>query len=164
MIKTEQEFKDFEYDEQTGILTRIRRNMFGRSHAVKQVVGTKNQHGYIVTRFQNKMIAIHRLIWGIKTGKLPSRKYDINHINGIKDDNRWCNLRLATRGQNNMNSGNPVNNTSGQKGVHPTRGRWYSRIKVDGKIIHLGVFENFNDAVNARKDAEIKYFGEFVRT
>lgn len=164
MTDIEKEIKlSFEYDPKTGIVWRIRKRCPWKGYKkVREKVGT-NSHGYIATRFQGKSFHVHRIAWFLKTGKFPEKFMDIDHINGIKDDNRWSNLRLAKRGENNMNSGNPSNNTTGQKGVHPTRGRWFARIKVDGKIIHLGVFLKFEDAVEARKQAEKKYFGKFSR-
>lgn len=163
MTKTERLIlSDYKYDSKTGILKRIRRkNRWGYYHT-NDFSGTKS-HGYIRTCVNRKSFGNHRLAWFLKTGSFPKKGLDIDHINGIKDDNRWINLRLAKRGQNNMNSGNPKNNTTGQKGVHPTRGRWFSRIKVNQKIIHLGVFKSFDEAVLARKSAEIKYFGEYTR-
>lgn len=155
---------DFSYHPNTGELIRIRKKIWGHWRPVYEVAGTKS-HGYLQTHVAceegGKRFFIHRIAWLFMTGSFPKKGMDIDHINGIKDDNRWRNLRLAKRGQNNMNSGNPSNNTTGQKGVHPTRGRWFARIKVDQKIIHLGVFKNFDDAVIARKKAEDKYFGEF---
>lgn len=151
------------YDSENGIVTRIRqKNRYGY-FSCNETCGTLS-HGYLRTRVLDESIANHRIAWFFITGRFPRDGMDIDHINGIKTDNRWCNLRQATRSQNNMNSGNPKNNTTGQKGVHPTRDRWFARIKVKGKIIHLGVFKLFEEAVSARKAAELKYFGEFSRT
>lgn len=163
MTRIENKLKlTFQYDPKTGKLWRIRKRTWGGYREVKELVGT-DSHGYQVTRFEGKSYPCHRLAWFLMNTEFPPKYMDIDHINGDKADNRWSNLRLAKRGQNNMNSGNPVNNTTGQKGVHPTRGRWFARIKVDQKIIHLGVFKNFDDAVIARKQAEAKYFGEFTK-
>lgn len=153
----------FEYDPITGILWRIRKRCPWEGYKkVKEKAGT-NSHGYLSTRFMGKGFFNHRIAWFLQTGSFPPPMMDIDHINRNKLDNRWSNLRLAGRGQNNMNSGKSKRNTTGEKGVHPTRGRWFSRITVEGKIIHLGVFKNFDDAVSARKAAEIKYFGEYAR-
>lgn len=91
--------------------------------------------------------------------------YDIDHKDGelSRKDNRKSNLRIATRSQNQMNKGKQKNNKSGVVGVgwHKTSGKWAAYIAVDNKQIHLGLFDNFEDAVKARKEAEDKYFGEF---
>jgi len=65
--------------------------------------------------------------------------------------------------QNSMNQITKSNNMSGTKGVnwHKSKNKWRAFIGVKGKHIHLGLFENFDDAVKARKEAEKKYFGEF---
>ena len=86
-----------------------------------------------------------------------------DHINGKRFDNRKCNLRIATRYQNNMNMRLSRNNTSGVKGVNFDKRlqQWRSRIGFNKKTIELGYFDKFEDAVKARKEAEEKYFGEF---
>lgn len=168
--------RDFKYNPDTGVVIRVNKKILGyennvygyHSRVVNEIAGTKC-HGYMVTTIcdndsKKYRFANHRIAFLFMTGSFPEKYMDVDHINGIKDDNRWCNLRLAKRGQNNMNSGSPKNNTSGQKGVHKNRDKgWYARIKVDQKIIHLGCFENFEDAVSARKEAEEKYFGDFRR-
>lgn len=158
--------EELNYDPQSGDLVRIVRKSWGYQTVVLEMTGTDN-HGYLATTMRHKgrirRFFNHRIAWLFMTGVFPPKGMDIDHINGDKKDNRWTNLRLARRGQNNVNSGNPKNNTTGQKGVHPTRGRWFARIKVDQEIIHLGVFKDFEDAVNARKNAEKKYFGEFTK-
>jgi hypothetical protein len=124
------------------------------------------------TIFLGKDLAVHRAAFLFMTGSLPSRSFDVDHINGVRHDNRWINLRLASRSQNNMNSAAPKNNTSGHKGVHLDRrmykkgapkNPWFARIKVSGKTLHLGFFKTFEEAVEVRKQAEKKYFGEFNR-
>ncbi len=154
--------KNFRYQPETGDVIRIWRNNRWGPFPVNERVGTKS-FGYLRAMFKGRSLAVHRMAWLLQTGSLPSRRFDVDHVNGKRSDNRWINLRLASRGENNMNSGNPTNNTTGQKGVHPTRGRWFSRIKVDGRVIHLGVFETFCEAVAARKAGEVKFFGEFTK-
>lgn len=86
----------------------------------------------------------------------------VDHIGGCYWDNRKIKLRVCSRSQNNMNSKLSKNNTSGCSGVHKKEnGRWRANITVDRKVICLGTFEKYEDAVKARKDAEEKYFGEY---
>ena len=83
--------------------------------------------------------------------------------NELKIDNRKNNLRIATVSKNGMNRSLNTNNTSGVTGVHwhIRTERWEASIGYSGKLIHLGQYDDFNDAVKARKDAEEKYYGEF---
>ena len=89
----------------------------------------------------------------------------VDHINGDILDNCRNNLRIVTRQQNNMNQGISKNNKSGVSGVHwnKTNDKWRAKIAYKYKDIHLGCFEKLEDATKARKDAEMKYFGEFAR-
>ena len=87
----------------------------------------------------------------------------VDHINHNPLDNRKSNLRIVTNQQNSMNKGLQSNNTSGYPGVYwsKTENKWYARIKVNGEIIYLGYFGNKEAAIEARKQAEIEYFGEY---
>ena len=104
-------------------------------------------------------LILHRIIMGDPDG------YKIDHIHGssTKNDNRKCNLRIATNQQNTMNSKMHSNNTSGVTGVSwdSRSSRWVVQIGYKMKRIHVGYYDNFDDAVVARKNAEEKYFGEW---
>ena len=92
----------------------------------------------------------------------PKNKLD--HDNGIRDDNRWSNLREATNVENSRNRTRlSKRNSSGVHGVHweKSKGKWRAEISVDGKTIFLGNFVELSDAATARREAEKKYFGEF---
>ncbi len=83
----------------------------------------------------------------------------IDHINGVRTDNRIGNLRSVTSRENSRNLKLPTNNTSGRIGVmwSGRDSKWLAVIQVDGGKKHLGYFDNFEDASNARKAAELKY-------
>lgn len=87
---------------------------------------------------------------------------DIDHINRNPLDNRKCNLRVATRSQNNANK---VQREGSFKGAcwRPIPRRWKAYIKVDHKQIHLGYFSNAIDAAKAYNAAALEHFGEFAR-
>lgn len=87
----------------------------------------------------------------------------IDHINLNKLDNRRSNLRICTYSQNNMNTKIKSSNTSGTKGVwwNAKREKWIAEIMIDNKKYYLGEFINKEEAIKTRKEAEIKYFGEF---
>lgn len=115
--------------------------------------------GYVYTVFENAHIFLHNMIMN----KSKKDRYEIDHINHNPKDNKKNNLRVVTRSQNQMNVNVKSNNTSGVTGVSwdTTNNCWIARIQKD-KIRHIiGYFTDFNDAVNARKQAEEKYFGEY---
>ena len=121
----------------------------------------KKSNGYICVGIKTKTYYAHRLVWFWHYGFLPNK--DTDHINGIRTDNRVENLREATRSQNNMNKAKLVTNKSGIHGVHFSKAasKWTSQIKINGKTIHLGLFENINEAAEARKKAELEHYGKF---
>lgn len=101
----------------------------------------------------NSMLA-HRVVWAIYYGAYP--KGQIDHINGIRSDNRINNLRDVSADKNRRNAKRRSNNTSGFGGVYykASRRKWVANISNDGVRTHLGVFEYRFDAVLARLLAE----------
>lgn len=97
------------------------------------------------------------LVWLYHHGKLP--KNQIDHINGVTDDNRVENLRECNQSENNQNRIPPKNNKSGQMGAHWSshKKRWCARIQVNGKRVHLGYFRELQDAVTAYENGKILY-------
>lgn len=112
--------------------------------------------GYIVSGGSGNIIYLHRLI-------LNFPKLFVDHINHKTFDNRKQNLRKTSRSENARNRKIQKNNTSGTAGVCwvASRKKWESLITVDGLQIRLGQFTEKKDAIKVRKEAEIKYFGEF---
>lgn len=149
------------YSQETGKLTWKRRiQCFGGGRNPGDEAGSIKD-GYVQISLFGKCYRAHHIIWLLMTGEWPQRSHDIDHINRNRADNRWSNLRLATRAQNNLNSFGRVDNTSGYRGVHPCRDKWLARISVNKQIIHLGVFADRMDAVAARKAAEQMYYPGF---
>lgn len=85
----------------------------------------------------------------------PQYNEDVDHINHHKYDNRKFNLRNTTRSQNARNR------TALGICRHKKTGRYEAYITVDYKRIYLGIYDNLEDAIAARKEAEEKYFGEY---
>lgn len=111
------------------------------------------------TNGTKKHVSLHKLIMDD-----IDNEYYIDHIKTeYKHDNRKLNLRKVSRSQNKQNAKLSSNNTSGVTGVkwHSRDNIWEAYIKVNYKEIYLGRFQNFNDAVAARKEAEEMYFGDF---
>ena len=127
---------------------------------IKNYCWFTNDSGYIIAKEGKKHISISRLLMGIKD--YDWTKMYVDHINGNIKDNRRKNLRLATPSQNSMNAEISKNNSSGCTGVRKNiKGKWSALITVRRNRIYLGSFDNYEDAVKARKEAEEKYFGEF---
>jgi hypothetical protein len=104
-------------------------------------------------------IKMHRIIIRASDGK------QVDHINKNTLDNRKCNLRICTPFQNSGNQSKQKNNTSGYKGVtyYKSLQKWQAGIQINGRSIHLGRFENKEDAARAYNEAATKYFGEFAQ-
>lgn len=126
------------------------------------IAGNQRQDGYIDIGIKGKLIRSHRLVWLWHHGFMPEF---IDHINGIRNDNRIENLRVATRTQNQMNIGKRSNNSTGVTGVtwHKAAKKWMASIQSNKKLKYLGLFEKFDDAVSVRKNAQKELFGEFER-
>ena len=119
--------------------------------------GTKNLYGYSVIGIYGKIFYLHRIAYLFMTGEWPDN--EIDHINGDCSDNRWKNLRKVSKAENIKNQKIQKNNTSGVSGVcwNKNFNKWIVRINVDGREIYLGCFENFEDAVKVRKNAEVEH-------
>lgn len=118
----------------------------------------QNDKGYIYANYKKKKIYLHRLLFN-----LTQKNQLVDHINHNILDNRKNNLRVVTNSQNQMNRDKPKQNTSGIKGIywHKNKEKWQANIQVNGKLLYLGIFDSKQDAINARKDAEKKYFNEY---
>lgn len=109
---------------------------------------------YFQKRINHKIIELQRWLMTPKKGEY------VDHINGNHLDNRQINLRICSNAANLRNGKKRINNTSGHIGVSwdRTRNKWSAKIKVMYKQKFLGRFKDINDAIRARKDAEIKYW------
>jgi hypothetical protein len=121
--------------------------------------GGVDTKGYRRVKLNRVEYKTHRVIWLMETGRWP--KEHLDHINGVTDDNRFLNLRLATIQENGKNRKVGSNNRSGFIGVCWEKGKWRSQIFVDGKSVRLGRFppdfEGMMMALAARKNAEDHY-------
>ena len=112
-------------------------------------------HCWCVTIF-GKTYRSHRIIWYWMTGEEPPE--EIDHKDQDAKNNRWHNIRAATRKENSNNIGLRINNTSGTVGVSlHSSGKWRARIMIDYKEIHLGLFDTKSEAENAVIIARRKY-------
>lgn len=118
------------------------------------------RRGYARSSEGKKKVYAHRIVMGV--GDFEVNK-QVDHINGNTLDNRKQNLRVVTSRQNGLNSSIRSDNTSGVTGVcwDKRRQKWLVRVHENGKEIILGYFDDFDNAVTARKDGEEKYYGEY---
>ena len=123
----------------------------------KEAFSAYDSSGYRHGLIFSKIFKAHRVIWAMRHGFWP--KETIDHINGIRDDNRIINLREASLVENARNQKMPSRNTSGRIGVYqsPTSGLWCAAIRVGKKKRHLGTFDTFDQAAGARHKAEIEF-------
>lgn len=144
----------FEYDAETGEI--IRTLSYGNA-----------QRGQIFrSDVSVSVFGIHirpaRLAWLLHHGDWPPNGYWIDHINGIKADNRIVNLRLATPTQNQQNKAGSGTYPKGVTWRDRKEKPWQAKIRINGVRIHLGSFADMEDAAEAYRQAAIKYHGEFA--
>lgn len=160
----------FDYDPETGILTWKERPLSHfstrrawnstNSRCAGKVAGRLDSNGYVEVGIDGKIYKAHRVIWIIQTGEWPD---EIDHDDGVRDNNRFKNLKNGSHGGNMLNKSKRRDNQSGICGVgwHKKDCRWIAHIKVSGKQIRLGGFVNMEDAIAARRAAEAQYgFGK----
>lgn len=127
-----------------------------RIDKAKDIVWFASGTNYVTGRVNGDIVTLHRFLLDAKEDEI------VDHINHDKFDNRDENIRICTRSQNAMNTKEPTTNKSGFKGVSKHRGKWRAYITINKKQIHLGMFDNYEDAVKARLVANKKYQGEFA--
>lgn len=151
----------FNYDPDTGLLTysgREREHLYPsqRSKRAGREAGWLDTTGHVNVKINNRGYLAHRVIWLHQTGEWPSGVID--HINGEKTDNRWCNLRLGSQSINIQNLRAAYRGSaSGELGVSPsaTPGKWMSNIRVNRHLIRLGTYESKEAASAAYLNAKI---------
>jgi hypothetical protein len=124
--------------------------------------GYASQQGYRFIQIDGRSYREHQLAWFYMTGRWG--RPTIDHRDRDVTNNRWSNLRRATRSQNNANRRRPRHNTTGYKGIYLGRrpGQWYAHIGRNGRMIHLGRFDTPQAAHEAYLATARKLFGEFA--
>lgn len=148
-----------DYDTSTGVFTnKTTRGNRAKKGAACGTLSKARSSGkpYLAVMLEGKKYYLHRLAYLYMVGKYPRQ---VNHINGNGLDNSWENLREVCNQGNQRNRKKAKNNSSGVTGVTwcKQRKKWEAQIMVDRKCKHLGRFANFDDAVAARKKAELEY-------
>ena len=154
-IKQKDLIELFKYDPETGCFSRIRKTS---PNCKLGPVTRSDDKGYYKTWFAGKVRSVHQLIFIYMEGRPP--KNAIDHINGDPQDNRWENLREVSHAENMRNMKLQKSNTSGVSGVawNKNAKKWQVQINhPPGNQKYIGVFACYEDAVRARKKAEIEF-------
>ena len=155
MLTQERVKELFSYNETTGYFTRLT-SVKGRYSSAGSIAGCIEQNGYRSISIDNKRIKAHKLVFLYTQGVIPAM---VDHIDGNKDNNSLSNLRIVTADQNQKNRKLGCNNISGISGVRwlSKSRKWQADIRVNNQFIYLGRWENKEAAIQARKEAELKY-------
>jgi hypothetical protein len=153
----------FDYDPETGIVLsrgdrRSRRNPFRAG----EVMGYPDPAGYLKVTVDHQLCALHRVIWKWMTGQEPPDYID--HINRVRADNRWANLREADAVKNAGNTTRNVRFKTGHRGVNPAQyaGKWSASIRHEGRTYKLGEFSTEAAAIEAYQAKAKELRGEFA--
>ena len=141
----------FDYDPNSGELSRK-----------GKVCGWLQQNGYIYVSIHGVEYRANRVIWFWMTGQWPTN--DVDHENNKRSDNRWVNLRDATRSQNLINQGTKFNNKSGYKGVTSRGNSHIVRLRINGIPVCFGSYPTALEAAKSYDQEAIKHHGQFAKT
>lgn len=154
-----------DYDQITGIF--VWRKSLAPRGKVGSIAGHSQKRGMakgrIAIRIDGTLYLAHRLAWFYVTGAMPEQ--EIDHVNMDQSDNRFSNLRSASRSENQRNTKAHVDNTSGLKGVSydTNRKKWVAQLCVNGQRIRLGRFHSKDEAYSAYCEAAKEFHGGFAR-
>lgn len=133
----------FDLDDQGNLVRK-----FSRGRSKKGTYSEcKDRYGYVCIGLHGKVYRAHRLVWMYVYGYFPDK--DIDHINGIRSDNRPENLRVLSRSENKQNQAVQRNNKTGVKGVFKVKGKFIAEICHEGKSYYIGCFDSIEDASTA---------------
>ncbi len=151
------------YDPETGLITHRYRHEGPRKWNTRYAgttAGAVGSNGYLQLTLRGltggKLLS-HRVAWALHYGAWPD--LEIDHINGVKADNRAANLRLATRSQNAAYQRNNPRNRSGFRGVTFQYGKWQAEIMVQRTKYSLGAYDTKEAAAAAYREAALRMRG-----
>lgn len=129
-------------------------------YAGQPALQTIKNHGYRCGAILGIYFLAHRVVWAMEHGSWPAGG-EVDHEDGIRANCRPGNLRDVTKSGNQRNAGKRIDNTSGHVGVYRRKGKiehpWQASIHHDGRLRHLGFFSSKDEAIAARKAAEVAH-------
>lgn len=162
MSISQKEIMEFlSYNPDNGLFTWIKSRK--TSTKVGSIAGCNMPDGYIKIAFKRRNYMAHRLAWLYVHGFFP--KDQLDHINGVRNDNRIVNLRECNVNENQRNRGKSPRNTSGYLGVSWSNryNKWLVQVTFNGKCKHVGVYKNILDAAEAYKNFAKENYNGFYR-
>ena len=152
MLNLEEIVDVFDYQPDTGLLFWKKS---GKGRQMERPIGSFCK-GYLNVQFGGRNRRVHHIVWLICYGEWPLGQID--HIDGNRTNNRIANLRIVNNQDNHKNMKGFSTNTSGCTGVSwsKSKRKWCAYINV-GKMIMIGRYGSFDDAVEARKKAEVQH-------
>lgn len=160
VLLTQEKMKSvIRYNPDTGIFIWLVGN---NKRKAGDIAGGIGAAGYWMIGVSGKRYYAHMLAWLYMTGEFPT--VGIDHKDRCKTNNKWDNLRLATKAQNSANTEIMSTNKSGYKGVswHRDLYKWQVHIRINGKSKYLGVYTSKEEAAQVYRNAAIREHGEFV--
>lgn len=152
------------YNQETGVFRW--KTQRGKNKTQGKEAGTRDRCGYVCIKIQGKLYKAHKLAWLYVYGVFPSKELD--HISGLRFDNRICNLREASRSENMQNTTVHIGNTSGYLGVCWVNRamKWQAQIMLNGKKKFLGYWDTPEMADKAYRlyKVQIHSFNPTVRS
>lgn len=161
MELTREKLKEWlHYDPETGIFRWLKSPSI--ASRVGDIAGGVNHDGYVRIRIAGLRSMAHRLVWLYIHGEWPAK--EIDHVNGVRHDNRVSNLRLATRSENSKNTELLKSNTTGVKGVSWSKhtGKYSAYIRFNNIRLSLGHYPTIEKASEVVRAARERLHGEFA--
>lgn len=118
------------------------------------IAGSFNR-GYISIKVDGRKYSAHRLAFLYMEGAFPEDGLDVDHINRVKDDNRWKNLRVVTRTLNALNTGCNKNNELGSSNIRVLKDTGRYQVRIAGKS--LGCFDTLEEAEKCYVESRIMW-------
>jgi len=157
MLTQEQLKAELHYDPETGIFRRLVDRPKSKAGSI---VGYPTDRGWLRVKIRGKHYKLHRLAFLYMTGTIPN---EVDHANRIRDDNRWVNLREATRSQNTHNRNSGGNSQTGYRGVVKSgRYGYKALVSVNGERELSETFDSPEEAYLKYCEMATKAFGDYV--